>query len=777
MKRRIMLACAGLAMIPAAPAAGLWARESGAPLSAEALLRLPQYRSVDLSPDGTLVAVAYIYHGNRTGVRVIDLAPHRTTEMAPADALDASLASWSPDGSYLAFASDNGTGLRLRIWDRRSGDIREFENLKLSGDRRQVEWFADSKRFVVLVTPDSDPAQANEEPEGPGNGFRPPFDRMTPAGTKLHVFMAARGDRAASSSPETGKTRGHYPCARHLVGQCDLAIGDVRDGSHATIARGIAFGYFYKPSPDGKFVAYSAYAGPDPKTLDAVYDLHAIEMATGADRTIALRVHPLGGAFFSWSPSSDELAYPALRLDTPSRSSADPMITTIRGETSSLHRSGEAAIRPGTILWSADAARLYAIGTDGAVWQSDRRTGEVRKFAAPADQNFVEIVAANEADLATTRSPEGAIWVKSDGRDGTAALFEIDTGRGAIAPLMTQRQRSLGNIDSSPACDCVTFLASEPQRPRSMAIWQRGRGVRLLEQPDQTLDARQLGTARVVHWTSASGANRSGALLLPPLYKAGDRLPLVVWVYGGENGSEHVNIFGFNGGGVSFSITYNLQVLASRGYAVLFPDIPLRPGTPLQDTLDAVVPGIESLIASGYVDKERIAVMGHSYGSYASLALITRTSLFKAAILSGVLHPDLLSYYLHLNSNGNGGERWVETGQGLMHATPWEAPERYRENSPIYDFDKIDTPVLIGQGELDPLTPLGANAVFVALRRLGKPVEYRFYQGEGHGISKPGNIIDFWDRRLLFLAENLDIALDDQGRLILEGGHAKSRSK
>jgi dipeptidyl aminopeptidase/acylaminoacyl peptidase len=188
------------------------------------------------------------------------------------------------------------------------------------------------------------------------------------------------------------------------------------------------------------------------------------------------------------------------------------------------------------------------------------------------------------------------------------------------------------------------------------------------------------------------------------------------------------------------------------------------------------MPGVDAAIAAGFADPDRLAVMGHSYGSYSTLALITRTPRFKAAIISGVMNPDLTAGYFDMrNSTGRSSEHWFETGQGLMGATPWENPSVYRDNSPLFGFEHIETPVLIGQGEVDSVAPMtGANSVFVALRRLGKSVEYRVYEGESHGFERPAHVIDFWERRLEFLAEHLDIALDGQGRVVLENGRAKS---
>ena len=76
----------------------------------------------------------------------------------------------------------------------------------------------------------------------------------------------------------------------------------------------------------------------------------------------------------------------------------------------------------------------------------------------------------------------------------------------------------------------------------------------------------------------------------------------------------------------------------------------------------------------------------------------------------------------------------------------------------------IRATTLIGQGEDDgDLVP--TNAIFVALQRLGKPVEARVYQGEGHVLSRRANVHDFWKRRLEFLAEHLDLEVAPSGRV------------
>jgi dipeptidyl aminopeptidase/acylaminoacyl peptidase len=206
---------------------------------------------------------------------------------------------------------------------------------------------------------------------------------------------------------------------------------------------------------------------------------------------------------------------------------------------------------------------------------------------------------------------------------------------------------------------------------------------------------------------------------------------------------------------------------------VLAPDAPLGEGTPMKDLVKTVIPGVDAAVEQGYADPDRVAVMGQSYGSYCTLALIAQTKRFKAAVITAaVLHPDVVADYLHVI----GGTGYYEQGQGNMHGTPWDHRDRYLENSPVYLFDQIETPLLIGQGSADgDLIP--SDATFSALQRLGKEVEYRIYENEGHVLTSKPNVLDFWNRRLDFLAEHLNLEVDANGGVVFEGDRPKDRSK
>jgi dipeptidyl aminopeptidase/acylaminoacyl peptidase len=257
----------------------------------------------------------------------------------------------------------------------------------------------------------------------------------------------------------------------------------------------------------------------------------------------------------------------------------------------------------------------------------------------------------------------------------------------------------------------------------------------------------------VIDYRSSDGVPLHGALLLPSDYQEGKRYPLVVHVYGGSMGSNNVNRFGLSGTGVE-----NKQLLATRGYAVLFPDTPLHPGTPMVDLAKTVIPAVNKVVELGIADPDRIGVMGHSYGGYSTLALIVQSKLFRAAIDSAGI-GNLFTMYGSMRADGSGSAvGWSEEGQGSMGGPPWQFRDRYLENSPTFYLDQVVTPLLIVQGGIDSTVhSFLADEVFVCLRRLGKKVVYALYAGEDHweGTWGHANAVDYLNRMIAWFDQEM----------------------
>jgi acetyl esterase/lipase len=257
----------------------------------------------------------------------------------------------------------------------------------------------------------------------------------------------------------------------------------------------------------------------------------------------------------------------------------------------------------------------------------------------------------------------------------------------------------------------------------------------------------------LIEYTSAKGEPLKAVVLRPPGYETGKPWPTIVWAYAGT-------VF-HNPNDIRASITDrrwdNPQLLASHGYVVIFPTIPLMPyGTasdPYSDIAGGVIPAIQKAVEAGIADPNRLGIIGHSYGGYTTLSLLSQTGMFRCAVaLAGA--ADLISFYGGFdphNRYANGisrgllGPPLLEISQFRMGAPPWDSTDQYLRNSPIMYLNKIEAPVMLVAGDLDPAMAQ-AEEVFTGLQRLGKPVTLVRYFGEDHTLDSPANIRDLWLR-------------------------------
>jgi dipeptidyl aminopeptidase/acylaminoacyl peptidase len=340
-------------------------------------------------------------------------------------------------------------------------------------------------------------------------------------------------------------------------------------------------------------------------------------------------------------------------------------------------------------------------------------------------------------------------------------VYAIDYKTGKSQALMEQGQCYTCILDepsiaASPDGGRIAFIAEDAAH--SPDLWLSDIGLqshRQLTHLNPDFDAHLMGTARVVDWLSDDGQPLRGALLLPSHYQPGKRYPLITYVYGGSLLSNRFDRFGFAMDG-----PLNMQLLATRGYAVFLPDAPQGRVTPMLDLAKTILPGINRVIDLGIADPDRLGIMGHSYGGYSVLSLIVLTTRFKAAIeLAGV--SDLLSSYSEMKDDGTAyGIAVSEQGQEAMDGTPWDHRDKFIENSPFFYLDRIRTPLLIAQGTKDTVVaPFLADQVFVALRRLGKEVEYAKYDGEAHSPAQEWNYsnqVDLCNRMLHWWDDHLN---------------------
>ena len=407
--------------------------------------------------------------------------------------------------------------------------------------------------------------------------------------------------------------------------------------------------------------------------------------------------------------------------------------------------------------WHPDGSLIYCLSRRG-----------VGEFAADGGARRQIVVPAGREVIGWAQRPgESVCWLPSERtlplllRDVASQdllLAHLDLADGRVTVRARVQARSCDppfGLDVAPDGSGIYVCLEAADHPEE--IWRFGAGFegprRLLPlNPD--LGDLALGTSRLLEWRALDGERRRGLLLLPSTYAEGRPLPLVVDVYLGQMGSQMRHRFG------GFASIVHAQVLAARGYAVLWPDMPAVARDPLRHLPGRVLPAIDRLIELGIADPDRLGVLGHSYGGYCAQALIAQTGRFKAAVASAGA-TNLTSMYGALGANGQSQWLgWLESGQGRAGGSLWERRDAYIENSPLFYLDRVVTPLLLISGGTHADEPAQGGEAFSALRRLGKRVELRVYRGEGHVpiLWSETNYRDACERVLAWFDEHLGVS-------------------
>lgn len=257
-------------------------------------------------------------------------------------------------------------------------------------------------------------------------------------------------------------------------------------------------------------------------------------------------------------------------------------------------------------------------------------------------------------------------------------------------------------------------------------------------------------TVDLIDWISGDGVKLQGMLYKPENFDPSKQWPMVVYFYETLSDGLH-NYHAPTGRNV-----INPSVYTSLGYVVFFPDIVYENGWPGPSSMKAIVPGVQSILARGYVNPKAVGIAGQSWGGYQSAYLITQTNMFAAAVPNAPV-ANMTSAY--------GGIRWesgmarafqYEKTQSRIGGSLWEAPVRYIENSPLFHLDRVTTPVLFMHNDGDGAVPWYQGIeLFVGLRRLGKEAYMVNYNGDAHNPRKRANQMDIDRRMQQFFANKL----------------------
>ena len=647
----------------------------------EELLSLKSINSPEISPDGRFVAYSMretnwkdnVYVSQLWLVNVVTGASFQLTRGKKS----ASEAEWSPDGRWLAFVTE-----------------REFSAIEpFSAEKKEEKEEA--------ATGGGKPASQQIwmiSPEG-GEAWQ-----LTKSETDVQSFHWSKDGRSiafTANLPErkNGKDRkekySDYEVFEKDYQQSQLWLVDVaaaEKGYLPTTARQITHDEnlnvaSFAWSPDSTRIAFSATRNPL-LAFEGDEDIYLLDLTqNNSVKKIVALPGPDGSPVFS--PDGKQLAF-ATALGQPYYYYANGHIATVDIEAVSAKPAATAAdVRDLTAKFDEDAWPADW-GPDGIYFAAEQKTSTHLFRVDPAS---LEIRRVTSPD---TLQVEGASFTK----DFRQVAFITED-----ATHMTE----------------LFVSATSPFAPRKLT--------------DITAQVKnwKLGTAVVISWKSQDGATIEGILRKPADYDSTKKYPLLVMIHGGPTGTSHPSLS-------PDRYAYPLQTFLSKGALVLEPNYRGSAGygaafralnvrnLGVGDMWD-VMSGVDSLIAKGLVDADRMAAMGWSEGGYISAFLTTHTDRFKA-ISVGAGISDWMTYYVNTDI--------TPFTRQYLRATAWDDPQVYAKTSPITTIKQAKTPTLIQQGSNDKRVPVPDSfELYRGLQDQGVPARLILYTGFGHGVNKP----------------------------------------
>lgn len=748
-----------------------------APLPVEAALAQPSfspYAPVVLSPDGAWVAYVLQYP-NRANRAMIDAA--FTPTGAPSTASGARLRitelrtgrtltvgnesatnwdpAWSPDGRYLAYYSDADGLAHLWVREMATGRARRVSDAIVRAHRalQFPRWTPDSRGLVIPALPAGSPL-----PEAA-------LEKATRAGEPARDTDTAtvKVFRADPAFPYGGQIK--HTTAFDALGSLlsDLVHVELASGKVRTLAHDIWPNEF-TVAPNGRFVAIESEKTSILRPQVAwPYDVMVValgEAGPGSPRMIARDaiLSMYEGRNLLWSPDGGSLLYSV--TDSGGRQHYFSVDST-SWRPQEVAPSAPSQTEPRalgnmaqSVWWDDDGRAFYALSLHRVATVS-MPEGTVRSVAhLPAGYEVVSMVGSPTRRAVRTDGGRSLVLVVRNDSTKRMGFARLDLATGSWR-MIREEDRFYG-VRPSIAMDVsregrVAFLSEDSHHPTD--VWTAPADLSTVRQVTHVapeMERFTLGTTRLIDYMTPNGPRR-GTLLLPVGYRSGTRYPLVVYPYPSLKRSDDVNVFGVTGTGVE-----NMQLLATRGFAVLAPDMPPFDWKEEMRELPAIITaGVDRVIALGIADSARVGIIGQSWGGYTVIATIAMTQRFAAAVSRGGM-SDLVAMTGMLQATGYA--YGVQLQEWKTGGTLWERPEIYRRNSPIYFLDQVHTPLLIIHGEAETTVPVYlADQTFANLQRLGREVELAKYAHENHfeGRWSHANQRDYLERMISWFESHL----------------------
>ena len=494
---------------------------------------------------------------------------------------------------------------------------------------------------------------------------------------------------------------------------------------------------------------------------DVKRHIHIFDIATKKDVQITSDRYDDGAP--AWSPDGSLIVFSANRTDNPDANDNSDIYVIEPREGAKPRALTTATNSDSSPVFSPDGKSVaYLNGGDSKdIWYGTNNVALVPVAGGPSkilttglDRNVSRPQFASDGS--------GVLFLLEDG--GNTHLAKVPIAGGAVSRILAG-ERDLAAFDVAKSGD-IAILDTQVQQPAEIYYLKgaaggagAAAGARVSAVPpqlthvnDEFLAKASLGTVERFKAKSADGTMIDAYLTRPPFDAAQGRpnapagkLPTILRIHGGPV--------------AQYSTGFNLewQMLAAKGFAVVAANPRGSSGYGREFSraiwadwgnkdYDDVMAAVDTAIAMGVADPDRLGVGGWSYGGILTDHVISKTTRFKAAI-SGASEFNYLANY----GNDHYQRQW-EAELGL----PWQHTDLWIKLSPFYRLDKIVTPTLVLGGDADLNVPiLGGQQLYQGLRRLGRETELVVYPGETHSIRRPSFQQDRFERYIAWYSKYL----------------------
>jgi dipeptidyl aminopeptidase/acylaminoacyl peptidase len=659
------------------------------PFTFDALAKIARIDDPQVSPDGKMVAftvqtVDLAANTKPTNVFVVSIdggAPIRLTN----DGTSNTRPRWTPDSKRIFYVSDrpntSGGSDNTQVWSMNADgrDHRPITNIPTGADGVTISPDINLIIFTSDVYPDCEPSNAV-----PGIDYDAACNKANldkDAASKMHA-------RVYTSLLYRHWTQYQGNRRRHLLIQT-LNAGKVRDltpGPVDTPPFSLGGPEQYAFSPDSTQIAYVANYDPDLST-STNSDIYLVSAAGGAPKQLTSGKGGDEGPLFS--PDGKFLAFrtqtrPGYESDLWRLAVMDLQTNAVARLTDSLDRWVE------SYTWSADSKRLFFTMDD----------------------------------------------------HGSQPLMMVAVGGGGIRTI-AQGPTSISSMQFTPGDKELIYAEQSGSRPVEIfkATSKGGSGTALTHLNDEIFSTYQLTTLERITADGPEASKVESFVVKPPDFNVTKKYPVLFLIHGGPQGDW----------GESWSYRWNAQVFAGAGYVVVMPNPQgsIGYGQGFTDAVNgdwggrayqSIVATVNAVSALPYVDSNRMAAAGGSYGGYMIDWMLGHTSSFRALVSHAGVY-DLTS------EAGSTEELWFPKWE--FQGFPWENLAMYEKWSPSTFVKNFKTPTLVTHGELDYRVPIAqGQQLFTALQQMKVPSKLVQFPDEGHWILKPQNS-QFWYRTVI----------------------------